>query len=248
MKLEKNLLSLPKILAATFINILLLSNLIGTEARSCSRRHPCTSLDLRGPWSIGPRKRGDIFGHMSEIISMPVRLNSLFEQQQRQIENMYERSSPRYDISEDDEKMELAFELPGVNAEDLSLELQQEGKVLKIFGSREYKHRGQLIKSEFDQMFTIDPANLDVEHISANLSDGILVVSAPKLKPRLPKKTSIPIKFGKDDKNSDEVKVSSERHNTVQADKHAHGTIEDSMEEATKTEVDGLEITEEEDI
>lgn len=198
-------------------NVLLLSNLTGAAKAQpfCSRcqswRRPCSALDLRGTWNIDRCHRGDALRRMSGIIRMtPVRRSSLLKRQQRR--QKYS-SSPRYDISEDDEKMELSFDLPGVSAENVSLEIQEEGKVLKMSGSREYKQNGETIKSEFGQMFAIDPTSLNIEHISANLSAGVLTLSAPKLKQAVPtKKGAFPIKFKKNSVQSEEVKISSEQN------------------------------------
>ena len=237
------------------INILLLSYVTATEAKSCSRRRPCTAQNLRRSLNVIPQHHGHIFDSMSELLFMPARWTSFYEQQQHQLKNTHKRSAPGYDISEDDEKMELTFDLPGIRAGEVSLELQEEGKLLKVFGSRKYKRRGPLIKFEFDKMFRIDPAVLDVKRISASLSDGVLVVSAPKLKPDTPEERSIPIKViedgvQNDGVQNDGVKVLSDqlKNEGTEEKQDPIQTIEESTEEAKKTQVDGLEITEEEDI
>jgi HSP20 family molecular chaperone IbpA len=174
MKINKALIEFLFVLSIPSVN----------AKRYCTALGEC-NLSPSGSWDFasprGFRTGNRVIDHMSEILSVPVRLNSLFEQQQRQLSNMYYHSVPRYDISEDDTSMELAFDLPGVRGSDISLTLLDRNTVLKVTGSRKYKQYGQIVSSEFDQMFTIDPSVLDVEKIEARLSDGVLVISAPKL-------------------------------------------------------------------
>ena len=164
-------------------------------------------------------------------------LNALLEQQQRQVAST-NRYTPRYDITEEENTMELTLDLPGVRAEDVSLLLQEGGKALKMTGSRKYRQHGQVITSEFDQMFTIDPSILDVEQISANLSDGVLVVSAPKLSARVESQETV-------------IQITAHHQGIVDSDIKLSGTKEGANEnraEEIEGETDGLEITEEEDI
>jgi len=231
-QLKKLFLSLP-LLAVALVNMLILASIPRTEGARSYKRNPCTALGKCGSENgkVIPRRHESAFDHMFEIFSMPITLNSLFEQQQRQIANMYKSSAPRYDITEDNEKMELTFDMPGVHAKNISLDLQQGGQALTIKGVRKYRQHGQVVQSEFDQIFTIDPTILDIDHITANLSDGVLVVSAPKVKRRveLQERRKIPILAN--------MEVVKNKPNADQADG-----------DAGQTEMGELEITEEEDI
>ena len=157
-------------------------------ARACYGRRPA-STSLRnyagGIWDLAPRDVDNTFNQFAELFKVPISFNSLFEQQQRQIANMYNRvssvTSPRYHVTEDDQKMDLTIELPGVREKDVSLDVQDGGKGLKLRAIRYFTHRGQEVHSEFEQLFTIDPELLDIDTISATLRDGLLVVSATKV-------------------------------------------------------------------
>ena len=46
-----------------------------------------------------------------------------------------QRSSPRYDIVEDEKTFELALDVPGVSVDDISVQVEQDGKVLRITGA-----------------------------------------------------------------------------------------------------------------
>ena len=249
MKLKKYFFSLPALLVAALVNFFIFSSIPTTEAARYYRNvSPCRAVGTCGRDYRNEiqRRRHSALDHMAEIFSVPIALNSLFEQQQRQIGNMYSRSAgPNYDITEDNEKMELTFDLTGVRAEDLSLDLQRGGEALQIKGVRKYRQEGQVVRTEFDQIFTIDPNVLDIERITANLSDGVLVVSAPKLDREVKlKQRKIPIlaKMEVDEgliTDGIQTETESETEKKLPVDVH----VED-----TRKESDELEITEEEDI
>jgi HSP20 family molecular chaperone IbpA len=178
-----------------------------------------------------PRHSRDIFDHMFKV---PISFNSLFEQHERQLATL-QKSVPSYDISNSDDKMELSFDLPGVRLDDIVVELKNGGKLLKISGSRKYSRNGTVFKSDFEESFTIDDRTLDVNDISASLSDGVLVISAPKLKQNLPMvEKRIPIH------------ISSGTADTIQS---GHNEVENEQnKEIPLTESEGIEISEDEEI
>ena len=93
--------------------------------------------------------------------------------------------------------MDIMIELPGVREKDVSLDLQDGGKGLKLKAIRypTHPHRGREVQSEFEQLFPIDPELLYIDTISATLRDGLLVVSATKVpKQAEPKGRRIPIR------------------------------------------------------
>lgn len=94
------------------------------------------------------------------------------------------RSSPGYEIHEDDSKYSIAIDVPGVKAEDMDMKLEDNGRVLHLSGSRTVKAKndGGISKTSFVKRFTIGD-NVDTEKISANLENGVLEVTAPKKTP-----------------------------------------------------------------
>jgi HSP20 family protein len=90
------------------------------------------------------------------------------------------RSSPGYEISENDGKYEIRVDIPGVKASEMSVQLENEGKVLHISGGRKIEKEGQVTETRFDKRFTIG-SNVDVEQMSGNLADGVLTLTAPKV-------------------------------------------------------------------
>lgn len=87
--------------------------------------------------------------------------------------------SPRYEIVDNDEKFQLAVDVPGMNMNDMNVTLEDGGHILVVSGHREVKNEGYSFNSRFSQSFTLDPA-VDSDKLAATLHDGVLVVTAPK--------------------------------------------------------------------
>jgi len=134
------------------------------------------------------RRDRDPFEHI-----MPVLRNFPFDNKNKTIL----RSSPGYEIKESDGTYEIAIDVPkGLDASDMTVELENDGTVLHLSGEHKTEKEGGKVVSQmrFDKRFTIG-TNVDTENIKANLDEGVLVLTAPKLKPEAaekPKKT-IPI-------------------------------------------------------
>ena len=86
-------------------------------------------------------------------------------------------SSPRYMVSENKEEglIELSMELPGVSANDLNVEIE-DNRILRIQGSRTI---AQGMTSEFDRSFQLDK-EINPSSIHVTLSSGILKVTGAK--------------------------------------------------------------------
>lgn len=113
-------------------------------------------------------------------------------------------SSPRYEITDDDNKFQVAVDVPGVKMEDIHVSLERDKSLLSISGTREASGESYKFTSKFAQSFSLDPS-VDTEDITANLKDGVLIVSAPKDMKRLEqsvqkipiveeKETTLPVK------------------------------------------------------
>ena len=92
-------------------------------------------------------------------------------------------SSPCYEITENDKQYQLAVDVPGVKRDDINIELEQD-RMLRISGGRKV-HTTQkdgstkTSESKFQKRFVMDES-IDKEHVSANLEDGVLTITAPK--------------------------------------------------------------------
>lgn len=103
---------------------------------------------------------------------------------------------PPVDISEDQEKIRLTAELPGVREDQVSL--QMEGGVLTIRGERKFEdekqgrnfHRVERSYGQFVRSFTL-PNNVDREKIRASFTDGLLEIEIPKSEEARPRQIKI---------------------------------------------------------
>ena len=92
---------------------------------------------------------------------------------------------PAIDINESDQAYTLVADVPGVG--DDNLDISAEKNVLTIEGKREFDRaeteqkarRVERIAGEFTRRFTL-PDNADIDNISANKKDGVLIVEIPK--------------------------------------------------------------------
>jgi HSP20 family protein len=104
----------------------------------------------------------------------------IFPNLERPTDSVLVRSSPGYEINETDETYQIAVDVPGVKAGDMSVKLENDGKVLHISGGRKVVKDNTTTETHFEKRFTIGK-NVDMEKVTANLADGVLVLSAPKI-------------------------------------------------------------------
>mmetsp|Transcript_53373 Transcript_53373/g.64325 ORF Transcript_53373/g.64325 Transcript_53373/m.64325 type:complete len:226 (-) Transcript_53373:143-820(-) len=129
----------------------------------------------------------DFFHTRPRLLAGMDAMPSLFDDFTRHTSDMMlrtTRSSPRYEIIEDDESMKLVIDVPGVKAEDIVVEIEAEGKMLHISGKRMTKKDDNVSKYSFDKRFRI-AGGFDGDNVTANLADGVLTVVAPKLEPKV---------------------------------------------------------------
>jgi len=88
-------------------------------------------------------------------------------------------SSPWYEMTEDDTQFKLAIDVPGVKAGDMKIHLEQDGRVLRLTGERKIQEGSFKSERRFEKAFALDK-KVDTERITANLSDGVVVITAPK--------------------------------------------------------------------
>ena len=115
----------------------------------------------------------------------------------RPVENVW---VPEFEVKEIKGAYLFKADVPGMKEEDLELSIT--GNRLSIGGKREEEKREEGEKyyayersyGTFTRIFTL-PEGVDVEHIVAELKDGVLTVNLPKRPEVLPKK--IELKTGK---------------------------------------------------
>ncbi|MDD8012936.1 MAG: Hsp20/alpha crystallin family protein [Acidobacteriota bacterium] len=139
----------------------------------------------------------------SDLVSMYDRMNRLFG------EDFYDESSrnglnpsawrPMTDIYETKDAYVFKVELPGFRKEDIKVEFSNE--TLTLRGERKQEeetknencHRLERSYGLFERSFTI-PKNVDAKKIDAELKDGILLLTIPKVEEAKTKAIPITVK------------------------------------------------------
>ena len=104
---------------------------------------------------------------------------------------------PRTDITENDTEYVVKAELPGVDKDDIHVELNQ--NMLTIRGERheehkdETKHHSESVYGVFMRSFTL-PSDVDAQALRAECDKGVLTVYLPKSAPEADKAQRIPVR------------------------------------------------------
>mmetsp|Transcript_15494 Transcript_15494/g.31704 ORF Transcript_15494/g.31704 Transcript_15494/m.31704 type:complete len:187 (-) Transcript_15494:205-765(-) len=122
----------------------------------------------------------------------------------RPTRNFLQRAAPKFGsiglgdlrstlkVDEDEEKVQINVELPGVKAEDINVQLENNGNVLRLSGTSKTEKDGKEIESKFERAFGLSRYDFDDEQVTASLSDGALAITLPKInKSENPRKIAI---------------------------------------------------------
>jgi HSP20 family protein len=96
-------------------------------------------------------------------------------------DHVIQHSSPGYEITETEKGYQIDIDVPGVHLKDMSLDLENYGHVLHVKGQREMHRNGSMTTIKFEKRFRIGH-NIDHDSVTAHLSEGVLLITAPKLK------------------------------------------------------------------
>ncbi len=139
-----------------------------------------------------------------EVVSLQSRLNSLFQDYGRGTPGSgFEGDAlaaasfaPPVDIYEDEQKLVLKLEVPGVKQDDI--DIQVEGRTLTVRGERKFHneekqenfHRVEHRYGTFARSFTL-PSTVDPESIEANYDAGVLQLQLAKKAQARPRQIKI---------------------------------------------------------
>lgn len=104
--------------------------------------------------------------------------------------------NPAVDIYEDDDAIVIKAELPGIDKDQITIDVKD--RVLILKGERnseneveeENFYRRERVYGKFERAFTL-PASIDPESVKANFKDGVLKIDVPKPEEQKPKQISI---------------------------------------------------------
>ena len=132
-----------------------------------------------------------------EVASLQNRMNSLFRDL-NEGDNPLTTASfvPAVDIYEDDKKIVLKLEVPGVDQKDLDVSV--ENHTLTVKGERKFEseekdenfHRIERRYGSFYRAFTL-PSTVDTENVKANYKAGVLKLELAKKPEAQPKRIKI---------------------------------------------------------
>jgi len=103
---------------------------------------------------------------------------------------------PSVDIYDNDDNIVIKAELPGVDKEDISVDV--DGRFLTLKGERssenevkeENFHRRERAYGKFQRVFTL-PAEINADDIKADYTDGVLTIDIPKPEEKKPKQIAV---------------------------------------------------------
>ena len=103
---------------------------------------------------------------------------------------------PMVDIYDHDEAIVVKAELPGLNKDDVHVDVKD--RVLTLKGERKHDnevkedhyYRKERFYGQFQRSFTL-PEDVDPDKINAEFKDGVLKIEIPKPEERKPKKIAV---------------------------------------------------------
>ncbi len=132
-----------------------------------------------------------------EVQTLQNRVNSLFRDMNGENDPLAAASfAPPVDIYEDDKKVVLKLEVPGIDEKDL--DVRMENHTLTVKGERKMEkeekeenfHRIERRYGSFFRAFTL-PSTVDAEHIKADYRNGVLKVELTKKPEAQPKQIKV---------------------------------------------------------
>lgn len=142
--------------------------------------------------NIAPYTKKYLKARNKEVNAIQNEINTIFNkhiaplEQFNQIENLIE---PDIEISETKKNVLITAELPGMNAEDINIDISKDG-YLTISGEKTNSHEEQDEEGFYfsecsygfiNRKITL-PSNIDDENASASFEQGVLKINIPKTK------------------------------------------------------------------
>jgi len=89
-----------------------------------------------------------------------------------------------FEVTQDDTEYKVAVHVPDVEAKDIELQLDHDGRVLRLKGDRVHEDGGMKVQSRFEKAILLSP-DVDTAKLAANMSGDTLTVVAPKIEKKL---------------------------------------------------------------
>jgi HSP20 family protein len=136
---------------------------------------------------------------LREALSLHDQMNNLFGggYLQRGDDGVSGLWNPAVDLYEEDDKLVVKAELPGIDKKDISVDLQN--GVLTLKGERRHEseekngrnvYRREMSYGKFVRSFSI-PQDVDSDKVKAEYANGVLTIEVPKPEARKPKQIKV---------------------------------------------------------
>ena len=139
------------------------------------------------------------FEPLREIETLHDRIQKYFDDFPAFGFNLSDSFSPKIDISEEKDKINVVAEIPGVKKDNIKITLQD--NILMIEGEKKKEteekdknfYRSERIFGTFKRSFTL-PVEVDSEKVEAKFEDGMLHISMKKLEQKTKSEKVIELK------------------------------------------------------
>jgi HSP20 family protein len=132
---------------------------------------------------------------LHELVQLHQRMNQLFTSMLGDFSSLGAGTwTPLADVTESDDAYLVEIEVPGVDRKDLTVEvtgghLRVHGEILEKEKVGWLRHRTRRV-GQF-AYHTQLPGDIDADHISADLADGVLAVRVPKTEAAKPRRITV---------------------------------------------------------
>merc|ERR1712107_517529 len=127
------------------------------------------------------------------------------------------------------EKFQLSVDVPGVKENDIDVKIQDGNLTVK--GERPVKSESSQSKSSFLQIFSLDD-KVDVENLSATLTNGVLTIAAPKFTQQAIEETARKIPVIAMNSNDDTLKLNDAAKKVAELDSKTTAATTSAMDNA----------------
>ena len=85
-----------------------------------------------------------------------------------------------FDVTQDEKEFKVTMNLGDVDVKDVDLQLDADGRVLRLKGNKVQEDSGMKIQSSFEKAILLHP-DVETDMISASFDHGVLSIVAPKV-------------------------------------------------------------------
>jgi HSP20 family protein len=134
---------------------------------------------------------------LREALSLQDKMNQMFAGSLLGRRDDWAALNPAVDVYEDEDKLVVKAELPGVEKDDISVDLQNGMLTIKAERRCENEekdgrtfYRREMVYGSFTRSFSLPP-DVVAENVKAEHTNGVLTVEVPKPEARKPKQIKV---------------------------------------------------------